>query len=170
MFNLIKKLFHREQETSKKERLFSSLVLFAYIFGLGYAGSSRSPGSFYQALIKPELAPPNWVFSVVWTVLFVLIGLSGYYVWNHYKDEFYRKVFIGLYIVNGLLVYSWSYVFFTSQSIANALYVMVGLIIVVELMILTAFKVNRKSAYLIMPYLAWILFATYLNVSMVALN
>lgn len=126
--------------------------------------------SFYASLIKPEGTPPNWVFPIVWTVLFILIGLSAYYVWNHYKDELYRKIFVGLYAVNGLLVFLWPYLFFAKNNITGALYMILVLIVIIELMILAAFRVNHKSAYLLIPYLLWVFFATYLNTSFIVLN
>lgn len=171
MFNFLRNLFHHEQ-TSKKEKLISALVFFFYIFFMGYAGGdiSGNIGSFYGSLTKPSLTPPNWVFPIVWTILFVLIGLAGYYVWNFYENSLYRKIFAALYAINGILVYLWPYIFFQKQLITTALYVIIGLIIVIELMIITAFNVNRKAAYILMPYLLWVLFAMYLNTSIIVLN
>ncbi len=161
-----------EQETSKKEKTVSAIVFFLYIFILGYAGSGMDvmEGSFYSSLVKPGATPPSWVFPIVWTVLFILIGLAGYHVWNHYKDEKYRKIFVALYAINGILVFLWPYLFFTQELITTTLYVIVALIIVIELMILAAFKVNHKAAYMLIPYLIWVLFATYLNASFIMLN
>lgn len=171
MFNWLQQLFHREQ-TSKKEKIISSLLFFAYIFTLGYRGNvmGEEEQLFYQSLMKPDFTPPEWVFPFVWTALFVLIGLAGYYVWNFYISDRLRKWFAGLYAINGLLIYLWPHAFFTLQSLHGALYAIIGLIIVVELMILIAFKTNHKAAYMLIPYLLWLLFATYLNISFLALN
>jgi benzodiazapine receptor len=169
MFQWLKNLFARTQTTSKKEKILSSIISFGYIFLLGYGGSSR-PDAFYAALKKPAAVPPNWVFPIAWTILFVLIGLAGFYVWNHYESNFKRKLFAFFYAINGILVYLWSYLFFGLHDINTPLYVIIGMIIVAELMIVTAFGTNRKAAYLLLPYLAWILFATYLNSSIILLN
>jgi len=171
MFKWLSNLFHRPQ-TSKMEKWISSGIAFFYIFGLGYAGGGMDTKTmaFYQTLIKPAFTPPKWVFPIAWTILFVLIGLSGYYVWNYYLNDRLRKWFAGLYAINGLLVFLWSYLFFGQQSITGGLYVIVAMIIVIESMILVAFKSNVKAAYLLMPYFLWVLFATYLNISIVALN
>jgi tryptophan-rich sensory protein len=126
--------------------------------------------AFYQSLAKPAVNPPSWVFPVVWTILFVLIGLAGYYVWNFFKSDRYRKIFSLLYVINGFLIYFWPYVFFTMQNITGALYVIVAMIILIEVMILVAFKTNHKAAYMLMPYLLWVLFATYLNTTLIVLN
>ncbi len=171
MLTWLKNLLNREQ-TSKKEKLFSGLIAFAFIFFVGFRGNimDEKGSAFYDTLIKPNITPPEWIVPFVWTTLFVLIGLAGYHVWNFYENDRMRKIFTGLYFVNGLLIYLWPYLLFTQQSIGGALYAIIGMIIVAELMILSAFKANHKAAYLLMPYLLWILFATYLNISFLVLN
>ena len=171
MFDWLKKLFHVEQ-TSTKEKVVSAFIFFLYIFLLGFGGSKMNAESqaFYDSLVKPDVTPPEWVFPIVWAVLFFLIGLAGYYAWNFYESNRHRKIFAFFYLINGILVYAWTCFFFTQQSIIYALYAIIGLIIVIELMILTAFKTNRKAAYLLIPYLLWVFFATYLNISFIVLN
>jgi translocator protein len=171
MFNWLKSLFHRPQ-TGIREKWISSFVSFFYIFGLGMASGGMSPKTmeFYNALQKPSLVPPNWVFPVAWTILFALIGLSGYYAWNQFKTNGLRRLFAGLYAVNGVLVYLWSHLFFERQNIMGGLFVIVAMLIVIESMILVGFRNNAKSAYLLLPYFLWVLFATYLNIAIIALN
>jgi len=171
MFQWLTKLFHRP-ETSKKEKWISGIVSTVYIFGLGMLGGRMDPNTqaFYDALQKPSLNPPSWVFPIAWTILFTLIAWAGYQAWNYFATDRLRKIFAFLYAVNGILVYLWSFVFFERQSTLNALYVIVAMVIVIELMILTAFKSNHKAAYALLPYFLWVLFATYLNISIVALN
>ena len=171
MFNWLQTLFLREQ-TTKKEKIISGLLAFVYIFALGYRGNimDASSKAFYETLMKPTVTPPEWLFPFVWTTLFVLIGLAGYHVWNFFENDRARKWFAALYFVNGLLIYLWPYLFFTRHSISGALYAIVALIIVIEVMILMAFKTNHKAAYMLVPYLLWVLFATYLNISMLVLN
>ena len=139
---------------------------------MGYKGNiiDMEGRTFYESLVKPVATLPEWLLPFIWTTLFVLIGLSAFYVWNYYKSSYYRKLFVALYVVNGILMCLWPYAFFTQQAITTALYVIIGLIILVELMILVAFKTNHKAAYMLVPYLLWILYATYLNTSFIALN
>lgn len=171
MFDWIKKIFHREQ-TGKTEKIVSAIVFFSLIFGFGYRGSMMTPDTwtFYDALVKPLATPPSWVFPVAWTLLFILIGLAGYFAWNHFESDLWRKIFAALYLFNSYLVYLWSNTFFAQQSITSALHVIVVMIIVIEAMILSAFKTNHRSAYLLIPYLLWVLFAAYLNTSIITLN
>ncbi len=125
---------------------------------------------FYETLMKPSAILPEWLTPFIWTSVFVLIGLSAYHVWNFYKSDHLRKIFVGLYVINGLLIYLWPHMFFAQQSISGALYVIIGLIIVIELMVLTAFKANHKAAYMLIPYLLWVLYMTYLNANFLILN
>lgn len=171
MLNWLKKILHREQ-TTKKEKIISGIISFVYVFSLGYAGNIWTPErrAFYDSLIKPEITPDDTVFTIVWLALFIMIAWSGYFAWNHYKDEKFRKIFIGLFAINGFLIYLWPNVFFAQQNITTALYLIIGMIVIAELMILAAFRVNQKSAYLLIPYLGWLFFATYLNTAFVVLN
>ena len=171
MFHWLSNLFRRPQ-TSTREKWISGLVATAYIFGWGFAGGrmNAKTSAFYEALQKPGLTPPNWVFPVVWTILFGLIAWSGYEIWNHFATNRLRKIYAILYAINGMLIHQWSYWFFERQSISNALYIIVAMVIVIELMILSAFKSNQRAAYALLPYFLWVLFATYLNISIVALN
>lgn len=171
MFNWLRNLF-RKPETTTKEKWISGVVATGFIFALGFAGGRMDPKTwaFYDALQKPSLTPPGWVFPIAWTTLFALIAISGYFAWNQYKSIGLRKLFALLYFINGILVYLWSFMFFERQSITWALLIIIGLLIVSESMILTGFKNNAKSAYLLLPYFVWLLFAAYLNVSIVALN
>lgn len=169
MFDWLKNLFHREQ-TSKKEKVFSFLIALAYLIVMGMKGGSDTKTAFYQSLIKPGAQPPDWAFPIIWIILFVLIAASFYYVWNHYESDLKRKIFAVLYLVNGYFVYLWSHLFFGQQEITGAFYTVIGLIIVIEAMILIALGTNKKGAYLLFPYLAWAIFALYLNTSILILN
>lgn len=171
MFERLKDFFHREQ-TSKREKLISALLFFGFIFLVGFRGNIMDGESmtFYNSLIKPTATPPNWIFPFIWSALFVLIGMAGYYVWNFYQSDKLRKLFIALYVVNGIFIYLWPQFFYIKESLSGSLYIIVGLIIIAELMILAAFKENHKAAYMLIPYLLWLLFATYLNISIITLN
>ena len=168
MLNWFKNLFKFKQ-TSKKEKIISAVLAFAYVFVMGYAGNVQ-PDKWYETLNKPDIVPPSYVFGIVWIILFVLLGYSMYRVWNYYDTDFKRKFFAILYAANGLLIYWWSQLFFGRHDMAGAFYVIIGIIILAELMIITAFHNNKRAAYILFPYLLWILFATYLNATIIILN
>ena len=168
MLNWLKNIFSREQ-TSKKEKTLSAIIAFVYVAGLGLLGFSK-PDAWFESLNKSTAQPPDILSAIVWLILFVLIAVSGYYVWNHYKTKFRRNLFVVLYAINGVLICLWSYLFFGQHNIINALFAMIGLIIVAEVMILVAFANKKSAAYFLIPYLIWVLYVTYLNATIFVLN
>ncbi|QQR83730.1 tryptophan-rich sensory protein [Candidatus Peregrinibacteria bacterium] len=171
MLTFLKKLFHLPQ-TSKKERIVSGLVATGMIFGAGWLGANTTQShlSEYATWIRPELTPPNYVFSFVWTLLFIGIIFAGYQNWNHFEKKMYRNGFAALYLLNAVLICTWSALFFGQGMMASALFTIFGLILVAELMILISFKNNRKAGYALLPYLLWLIFAAYLNTGFLVLN
>jgi tryptophan-rich sensory protein len=116
---------------------------------------------WYAGLTKPALSPPNWIFGPVWIVLYLLLGISLYYVWHKYL-----AVFVVHLAVNAL----WSYTFFGLRNPKLALAVILVLLGFIIYMIIKFYKVEKISSYLLVPYLIWILFAIYLNYKIVILN
>ena len=125
---------------------------------------------WYGTLTKPFLNPPNWIFGPVWTVLYLLTGLSAGLVWS--KGFHHKWVKTALYhfgfqlILNGL----WSIVFFGFKNPLFGLLVVIALWILILLTIKWFRVVSKQAAYLLYPYLAWVSFATYLNFSIWLLN
>ena len=125
---------------------------------------------WYGTLTKPFLNPPNWIFGPVWTVLYLLMGLSAGLVWS--KGFHHKWVKTALYhfgfqlILNGL----WSIVFFGFKNPLFGLLVVIALWILILLTIKWFRVVSKQAAYLLYPYLAWVSFATYLNFSIWLLN
>lgn len=135
----------------------------------GYATQS-SVSTWYAGLQKPFLNPPNWIFAPVWTVLYILMGVAAGLVW---RRGFYHKwVKTALYhfgfqlLLNGL----WSLIFFGFQNPLGALLVIITLLILILFTIKWFRVVNKTAALLMVPYLLWVLFATYLNLSIWWLN
>ncbi|MBN2087525.1 tryptophan-rich sensory protein [Candidatus Peregrinibacteria bacterium] len=171
MFDFIKKLLSREK-TSKKEKIISFIIFFVYVAGLGYVSStSAAPDAWYASLIKPEAMPPNYLFGIVWPILYIFLAVSAYYVWNHYKTtKFKRNLYVLFYAINGILMYAWTKLFFGMHNMTGALYVIIGIIVVAEIMIILAFSNKKRAAYYLFPFLLWILYATYLNATILSLN
>src|SRR6056300_742740 len=130
----------------------------------GFATQS-AVGDWYDTLTKPFLNPPNWIFGPVWTILYLLMGLSAGLVWS--KGFHHKWVKTALYhfgfqlILNGL----WSIVFFGFKNPLFGLLVVIALWILILLTIKWFRVVSKQAAYLLYPYLAWVSFATYLNFS-----
>lgn len=138
----------------------------------GYIGSLFNPGSspdgWYQILEKSSLTPPNIVFPIVWNILFVLMGTAAWRIWKIPKSIlcFALVAFILQLILNAL----WSYLFFGMQRPNLALSEIVILWIVILLTTVMFYRMDKVAGYLLLPYLAWVSFAIYLNFSIVLLN
>lgn len=115
----------------------------------------------YQKINRPSIAPPGYIFPIVWTVLYVLIGLSSYLI-HRSKDDHKESALI-LYYFQLALNFIWPIIFFNYQNFLLALAVLLGLNISVIILIRLFYKIRPLAAYLLLPYLGWILFALYLN-------
>ena len=116
-----------------------------------------------DALVKPPLYPNNSLFPIVWSILFILMGVSAYLASN---DEKSRKAYFTQLFVNAL----WTPLFFGLNLYLLSFLWIILLIVLVVKMIFTFSKENKLSAYLNIPYLIWLLFAAYLNLGIFILN
>ena len=145
--------------------------LLIFIFGTYLIGGLFSffidMPSMYQELNKPFLSPPGYVFPIVWTVLYTLMGVSLYLVSEESGDK--KKSYI-IYIVQLILNSLWTLFYFGLDMKLFAFFILIGLIISVIIMILEFRKLNKTAAYLQIPYLIWLIFAGYLNLATYLLN
>ncbi|MFC6837364.1 TspO/MBR family protein [Halomarina ordinaria] len=125
--------------------------------------------TWYGTLTRPELAPPNWVFGPVWTTLYALMGVAVWLAWRNGTGRA-RTVAVSLFVVQLALNFSWSFVFFGAQEILAALAVIVALLVAIVATMAAFWRVDRRAAPLMVPYLAWVAFATYLNYGFWTLN
>ena len=127
------------------------------------------PG-WYAGLVKPLFNPPNWIFGPVWTTLYVLMGLAAYLVYEKgLRRNDVRKalaVFGGQLVLNAL----WSIVFFGAHQILGAAVLIVVLWAMILATILLFSRISKAAAYLLIPYILWVSFATVLNISLYVLN
>lgn len=148
-----------------------SLFTVPLIVLLGFvAGQLGSPNTYwFQSLVKPAIFPPPATFGIVWTILYVMIGLALAMVCSAWGARG-RRLAIGLFIIHFLLNLAWTPVFFGSQNIMGGL-IVIALVDVTLLVVVWAFwRVRRAAALLLLPYLAWVLFATLLNYEFLAMN
>lgn len=124
--------------------------------------------TWYQFLTKPPLTPPDWIFGPVWTTLYTLMGIATYLVWRSTDPKKWRA--IGLFIAHLFVNTAWSIIYFGEQSISGALITIVLLDVLVIWLIIRYWKISKTAALLLLPYLLWILFATYLNTGIFFLN
>ena len=145
-------------------------IMIANLVGITSSLLSGDVRFIYIELEKPLLSPPGWLFGLVWPVLFVLMGYSAYRIFVSDTDMRQRQKGLCLYAAQLLLNFSWSIVFFRFGSLWGGLLIIVLLDVLVLMMINTFRKIDRIAALLMVPYLLWLLFATYLNIGIVLMN
>jgi benzodiazapine receptor len=145
----------------------SLLVFLLLVMGGGIAiGTLTAPGDWYANLAKPPFNPPNWIFGPVWSVLYLIIAWVGWRLWQ--RGE--RGTLMKLWFAQMGLNFLWSPAFFALQMPALALVIILCLVLTLVLFIQTAWRPDRTSALLFVPYLAWVGFASVLNAAIVYLN
>jgi tryptophan-rich sensory protein len=129
-------------------------------------GFVTRPGAWYAGLVKPSFNPPNWIFGPAWTVLYVLIAVAGWRVFEREPGSAAMAVWAVALALNFL----WSPVFFGAQRPAAALAVVAMLLAAIVVFIALAWHIDTSAALLFVPYAAWVAFATLLNAAVVRLN
>ncbi len=124
----------------------------------------------YGDVIKPPLSPPAIVFPIVWTILYILMGISLYLVVN--SDKEYEKKFtaIVIFAIQLLLNFIWSPVFFSARKYLIAFIILLVLLCAVILMTVKFYKIYKWAGLLQIPYIIWLLIASYLNLFVYILN
>ncbi len=131
---------------------------------------SRNAVQFYgQTAIKPPLSPPDWLFPVVWTVLYALMGIGAGLVASQTPDT-ERNRGLNLMVAQLIVNFFWPLLFFNAGAYGLALLWILLLLVLVIWMTLEFRKVSPLAAYLQIPYILWLLFATYLNAGVWYLN
>ncbi|MDX2001167.1 MAG: TspO/MBR family protein [Chitinophagales bacterium] len=135
----------------------------------GFATSGAIEG-WYNTLNKPSFNPPNWVFGPAWTILYILMGIAAGLVWNAGWHKAEVRKALGIFAVQLLLNGLWSIIFFSLQSPTAAL---IDIVLMLALIVLTMVRfkpIDSRAAYLLIPYVLWVSFATVLNTSIIILN
>ena len=138
------------------------LIVYAFAF-FGSLFTSPSVDSLWYEAIKPALTPPNWVFPVVWNVLFFWIGLSLYFSWTASKNKIIKKKVAFAFGLNLALNVLWSVLYFGLQKPLYAFIEIWLLELSIAYLIYTAYKIDKMAGWLLVPYLTWVSFAIILN-------
>lgn len=123
---------------------------------------------WYAGLNKPWFSPPNWIFAPAWLTLYFLMGISLYLNWV--KKSKQSKYNVRLFFIHLFFNAIWSPIFFGARNPVLAFVVIIAILLSLLIMIVKFWKVNRVSAFLLIPYLIWISFATLLNYFIIILN
>lgn len=131
---------------------------------------SRGGMEAFSALEKPPLSPPGWLFPVVWTILYVLMGVASYFVLKSDSEWSEVKPAIAVYALQLVFNFFWSIWFFNLGLYWFSFIWLVALWVLILLTIIKFFGISRPAAYLLLPYLLWVTFAGYLNFGIAVLN
>ena len=147
-------------------------LIISLLISLGVGGLSAlvTMGSMdiYKYLDKPLFAPPSIVFPIVWTILFILMGISSYLIYESDGDNKSKALLV--YGIQLLVNFVWPIFFFVLSYRLIALFIIITLLIFIVIMIVKFYKINKLAAYLQILYLLWVAFATYLNFGFYILN
>ncbi len=145
-------------------------ILIPVAVGLFAAFLTRGNMDIYSGIEKPISAPPAILFPIVWSILYVLMGISSVFVYNSNKYEKDKKSALKVYAFQLAVNFFWSIIFFNLQAILFSFVWLILLLFLIVLMTVRFFKINKPAAYLQIPYIIWVSFAGYLNFMIYLLN
>ncbi len=145
------------------------IVLVTELIGLLSSLFSGITGQSYSSLVKPPLSPPGWLFGVIWPVLYLLMGTAAYLIYQTPQTP-ERKKATTLYWVQLSVNFLWPIVFFRFEWYWISVAVILLLDVLVFITSIGFYKIKKMAGYLMIPYLLWIIFATYLNIGIAVLN
>jgi tryptophan-rich sensory protein len=147
-----------------------SIVLCQLAGFIGSLFTSPAIPTWYAALEKPSFNPPNWLFAPVWTVLFLLMGISLYLVWRKSSDGHSTKTALAFFALQLTLNVLWSMLFFGLRSPLAGLMEIIVLWTAILLTLITFYRISKPAGLLLIPYILWVSFAAVLNYHLWRLN
>lgn len=154
----------------KKLLPLASFIILSYSAGfLGTLLSGDQSFAVYQVLKQPSFAPPSWVFGPVWSILYLMMGVSAFLIWQEKKNPNRQKA-LSLFYIQLFLNMSWSPLFFGMGERISAFFVIIALWIFILLNIIFFLRIKKLAAYLLIPYLLWVSFAAVLNFAIWKIN
>jgi len=147
----------------------SILVCFAAA-AIGSAATMPSIPTWYATLNKPSFNPPNWLFGPVWTILYLMMAVAAYLIWQKGLKNSKVKVALGIFLVQLVLNSAWSIVFFGWHSLWGGFAVIIALWLAILTTIIKFWPLNPVAGWLLIPYILWVSFASLLNLTVALLN
>ena len=158
----------------KRLAVLAGMGLFWFaVAGLGGWLTAQSVSTWYPTLAKPAFNPPAWVFGPVWTTLYLLLALGGWLIWQRRQGQGPTEtdgLFWPIYWLNGLLNVAWSLTFFTLQSIPGGMVIILLVVLAALALVWLARDLAPRLAWIFAPYLAWVSWASVLNLNILLLN
>lgn len=147
----------------------SLLAFFVLSFAVAAVASRFRPDAWYETIARPSWNPPNWVFPVVWPVLYVLIAVSGWLVWQARDRGCVRSAFI-IYGLQLILNAAWMWIFFELHALHLATMEIALLAATIAVNVVLFWRIRPLAGILLLPYLAWVAFAAVLTATIWRLN
>jgi tryptophan-rich sensory protein len=151
-------------------KLLTAVISCELVGILGAIFTTQSIPTWYAQLNKPPFSPPNWLFGPVWTLLYLLMGISFYLIWKQESKKKSRKQAIQLFLIQLGMNFVWSPIFFGLRDPLFGLVIIVSMWWFIVATIRAFFPLSKTAAYLLIPYILWVSFATILNAAIVVLN
>ncbi|MBU4360264.1 tryptophan-rich sensory protein [Candidatus Parcubacteria bacterium] len=142
------------------KRLIISLALPQLAGFIGSLFTTPAIPIWYASLIKPSFSPPNWIFGPMWILLYILMGISIYLIWNNIEKN---KNIFWLFWIHLFFNATWSIIFFGLQNPGLAFVNILIILLFIIILIIKFYKINKYASYLLIPYLLWVSFASALN-------
>lgn len=156
---------------SKTLKLIISILICQSAGFFGSLFTTPKIATWYQGVTKPSFNPPNYLFGPVWTILFILMGISLYIIWtSKFKDRAYKKEVIIIFAIQLILNILWSILFFGLESPMFAFFEIMILWISIFATIIGFYKISRIASLILIPYILWVSFASVLNFFIWKLN
>lgn len=151
-------------------RLLVAIVVCNSAGWIGALYTTTGVNSWYETIVKSTLTPPNWVFGPVWTILYTLMGVAVWLVWEKRTAVTGAGKALAVFGVHLVVNALWSIVFFGFERPGSALVIIVALLVLLVISMKLFYRIDRRAMYILVPYLAWGMFATYLNAFIVLNN
>lgn len=151
-------------------KILSLCILLVLIIGfVSGTANADTINTWYTTIKKPSFNPPNYLFGPVWTLLYILMGVTLYLILQNKQHPLYKKALV-LFFIQLAFNFMWSFIFFKFQLLGVALIEIIAMWILILTMIITVFKINKKAALIQIPYILWVSFASVLNGAIWNLN
>jgi benzodiazapine receptor len=151
-------------------KLLLAVVVSEFAGVIGSVFTVPSITGWYAGIVKPAINPPSWVFGPVWTTLFALMGVAAFLIWKKGLERRDVKIALGIFAGQLLLNILWSIIFFGLHSPGGAFIEILLLWLSIAATMIAFYRISRPAAWLLLPYILWVSFAGYLNVTIWMLN
>ncbi len=146
-------------------------IIFCQLAGIiGSIFTAKNIPLWYAGLVKPSFNPPNWVFGPVWTILYLMMGISFYIVWAYHSNSSVYRPAVIIFLIQLVLNLLWSFLFFGLKNPLAGFIEILILWAAILITIILFFRISKTASILLIPYLLWVSFASVLNYFLYKLN